>query len=297
MPNENIELVLDAHAETGESPVWSVTEQVLYWIDVKAPALYRYNPAGGATRTWPMPSEIGCFALYENQPAALVALRSGLFRLDLASDKLTKIADPPFDQSTHRFNEGECDGKGRFWLGTMFEPQKRGAERKPGQLFCYSSSQGLIAQPDFALTPNGMAWSQDGRTFYIAHSEEHRIYRFGFDPESGTLGDRGVFAEIPAHLGRPDGSAIDVEGFYWSAINGGSRLMRFSPDGQLDRQVKLPVTRPTMGAFGGSELGALYITSPRVGLNLVQKVTQSRAGGLFRARTGVRGIRRHAFAG
>jgi sugar lactone lactonase YvrE len=297
MQNEQIELVLDAHAAIGESPTWSEREQALYWIDVKAPALYRFNPDGGETRTWKLPSEIGCFALYNDQPAALVALRSGLFRLDLASGALTKLADPPYDPSIYRFNEGECDGKGRFWLGTMFEPKTSGVEPRPGRLFHYTGGEGLVPQPDLSLTPNGMSWSEDGRALFLAHSKEHSIYRFEFDLESGRIGKRQLFAEIPAALGVPDGSAMDSEGFYWSAIHGGSRLIRFRPDGGVDREVMLPVSQPTMCAFGGPELDVLYITSAASGRSLLHKVTERHAGGLFRFRPGVRGLRRHGFAG
>ncbi|PPQ33141.1 SMP-30/gluconolactonase/LRE family protein [Rhodopila globiformis] len=297
MPHHEIELSLDAHAKIGESPTWSMTEQALYWIDVKAPALHRFNPSGGATRTWPLPSEIGCFALYDNEAAALVALRSGLFRLDLNSDQLTRLADPPYDPATHRFNEGECDGQGRFWIGTMFEPKTDTAEPEPGPLFYYTSSTGLVPQPDLGFTPNGFAWSKDGRTMFVAHSKQHCIYQFDFDAGNGRISNRRIFAWIPEALGVPDGSAVDAEGCYWSAIHGGSRLIRFTPDGKIDREVKLPVSQPTMCAFGGPDLDMLYVTSAASGLNLLHKVTEPHAGGLFRFRPGVHGIPRHGFAG
>jgi sugar lactone lactonase YvrE len=297
MQHDEIELVLDAHANIGESPTWSIAEQALYWIDVKAPALHRFNPAGGATRTWPLPAEIGCFALYDNEAAALLALRSGLFRLDLSSDQLTHLADPPYNPSTHRFNEGECDGKGRFWLGTMFEPVANADEPEPGPLFSYTGATGLVRQPDLGFTPNGFSWSPDGRTMFVAHSKQHCIYQFDFDLEAGRISNRRVFAGVPQALGVPDGSAMDEEGYYWSAIHGGSRLIRFAPDGRVEREVKLPVSQPTMCAFGGPDLDMLYVTSAASGLNLLHKVTEPHSGGLFRFRPGVRGIPRHKFAG
>lgn len=295
--HDGLELVLDAHAEIGESPTWSVPEQVLYWIDVKAPALHCFNPAGGATRTWPLPAEIGCFALYEAQPAALLALRSGLFRPDLATDGLMRLAAPPYDPKLYRFNEGECDGRGRFWLGTMFEPKVKAKEPQPGRLFYYTGAKGLVPQPDLSFTPNGLSWSEDGRSLFFAHSKEHRIYQFAFDLEAGAIGDRRRFADVPEKLGVPDGSAIDAEGCYWSAIHGGSRLIRFTPEGKIDREVKLPVSQPTMCAFGGPDLDVLYVTSAAAGLGLVRKVVEPHAGGLFRLRPGVRGLSRHVFAG
>ena len=91
----DIEIVLDAHAIIGESPTWSAEEAALYWIDVKAPALYRYDPATGQQRQWGLSADIGGFALYPGLAAALVAVRTGLFRLDLATGGLELIAPPP----------------------------------------------------------------------------------------------------------------------------------------------------------------------------------------------------------
>lgn len=294
---QDVELVLDAHAEIGESPTWSVAEQALYWIDVKAPALYRFNPSTGATRTWPMPAEIGCFALYRDAPAAILGLRTGLYRLDLHSDALTQLLEPPYDPTVHRFNEGECDGEGRFWLGTMFEPQEDKRAPEPGPLFCYTEREGLVPQPDVSLTPNGLAWSPDGTRMYFAHSKQHRIYRFAFDAVTGRIDSGAIFAQIPDELGVPDGCAVDEEGCYWSAIHGGSRLVRYRPDGRLEREVKLPVSQPTMCAFGGPDLDVMYVTSAASGLGMLSKLSEPHAGGLFRFRPGMRGLPRHGFAG
>ena len=296
---QDIELILDVHDQIGESPLWSRSENALYWIDVKARALFRFEPADGATQRWDFPSEIGCFALYQSERAALVALRSGLFRLDLLDGALSLLADPPYNPALYRFNEGECDGAGRFWLGTMFEPQDHAehANSAPGQLFYYTTSEGLVPQPDFSFIPNGLAWSADGATLFFAHSKEHKIYRFEFDVAQGRLGERALFAEISPELGVPDGSAVDEEGCYWSAIHGGSRLIRFKPSGEIDREVMLPVSQPTMCAFGGPNLDMMFITSASAKLNLLHKVTEPHAGGLYRLRPGVRGLPRHGFAG
>ncbi|HJS87470.1 MAG TPA: SMP-30/gluconolactonase/LRE family protein [Acetobacteraceae bacterium] len=297
MAKDEIELVLDAHAQIGESPIWSVPEQALYWIDVKAPALYRLNPATGGTRTWPLPDEIGCYALYVGEPVALLGLRSGLFRLDLVSDALSKLADPPYNPLRYRFNEGGCDGTGRFWTGTMFDPKEEAGNPEPGPLYSYQAATGLVTQPDRAMITNGLCWSKDGRTMFLSHSKEHTIYQYDFDPEQGRISNRRLFAQIPSHLGMPDGAALDEEGCYWSAIHGGGRLIRFKPDGQVDREVKLPVSQPTMCAFAGPDLDVLYVTSAASGLSIVHKVTEPHAGGLFRFRPGVRGLPTHGFKG
>src|SRR6185437_8905547 len=118
----NVEVVVDAGATIGESPTWAPTEKMLYWIDVKKPALYRYDPVSGDQRSWTMPSDIGAFALVAAPRGAVVALRTGIFRLDFASGSLERLALPPFDPDLFRFNEGACDAGGRFWVGVMFDP-------------------------------------------------------------------------------------------------------------------------------------------------------------------------------
>ena len=121
-----IEVVLEAVATIGESPTWAAAESALYWIDVKKPALYRYDPVLGGQLAWPMSSDIGAFGLVSDPPGAVVALRQGIFRLEFASGSLTQLAPPPFDPALFRFNEGACDTAGRFWVGVMFDPLERG---------------------------------------------------------------------------------------------------------------------------------------------------------------------------
>lgn len=117
-----IEVALNAGATIGEAPTWAPAENALYWIDVKRPALYRYEPATNDLRCWPMPSDIGAFALVSDPLGAVVALRTGMFRLDFAFGSLMQLAPPPFDPALFRFNEGACDSTGRFWVGVMFDP-------------------------------------------------------------------------------------------------------------------------------------------------------------------------------
>jgi hypothetical protein len=116
-----IEVVVDASASIGESPTWVSSENALYWIDIKKPALYRYDAKTRGQRSWLMTSDIGAFALASHPPGAVVALRYGIFRIEFDSGALTKLVDPPFDPTLFRFNEGACDGFGRFWIGVMFD--------------------------------------------------------------------------------------------------------------------------------------------------------------------------------
>jgi sugar lactone lactonase YvrE len=283
-----IEFLVDARATIGESPLWVAEEEALYWIDVKAPALYRTSIESRRTISWQLPSDIGGYALKPNAAGAVLGLRTGIFALEFGSGVLSKLCDPPFDPRLHRFNEGDCDTSGRLWLGTMFDPEP-GVRSEPikGDLYSFTIAGGLMRQNNFALLHNGFAWSSDSSEFFIAHSYEQRIYACKFDVERGEIGRKRVFAEIPKELGIPDGGALDADGFYWSAIHGGGRLHRYASDGHLDRVVQLPFKYPTMVAFGGVSLRDLYITSATHG-----KSGNPFDGGLFRLQPGVAGLTR-----
>ncbi len=286
----DIEVVLDIGATIGESPTWASAESALYWIDVKKPALYRYDPATGAQQSWPMPSDIGAFGLVSQPPGAVVALRQGIFRLDFASGSLTQLAPPPFDPALFRFNEGACDTAGRFWVGVMFDPLDDTVPRQQSSLHSFTLRDGLRTEPDSAELHNGMAWSPDGRRFYLSHSYRHEVLVYAFDPASGRLGVSDLFAKIPDTLGLPDGAAVDSQGGYWCALHGGSRLRRYTATGAVDRDITLPVSQPTMCAFAGDALDVLYVTTASDNLSPEQRRAEPLAGALLRLRPGESGI-------
>jgi len=286
----HIEVVLAAGAIIGESPTWASAEKALYWIDVKKPALYRYDPATGGQRSWPMPGDIGAFGLISEPPGAVVALREGIFRLDFTSESLTRLAPAPYDPALFRFNEGACDAASRFWVGVMFDPLDDSVAPQASSLHCFTLREGLRHEPDAAELHNGMAWSPDGRRFYLSHSQRGEVFTHAFDPTSGRLGVRTLFAKIPESLGLPDGAAVDSQGGYWCALHGASRLRRYTAAGAVDRDIALPVSQPTMCAFAGEALDVLYVTSATDKLTPQQRQREPLAGALLRLRPGETGI-------
>ena len=286
-----IETVLDVHATIGESATWVAHERALYWIDVKAPALHRYRPHDQATRTWTMTSDIGGFAL-TGDGGAIVALREGLFRLDIDSGALRPVAPPPFDPALFRFNEGACDAEGRFWIGVMFDPVQGSPPVQRGKLHSFTLGEGLRDEPDAAELHNGMAWSGDGKTFFLSHSNNGEIVAFDYQAKSGAISNRRIFATVPAEHGLPDGGAIDTEGGYWTALHGGGKLRRFNSNGSVDRDIELPVSQPTMPAFADDDLAMLYLTSASDKMTAEAKAREPNAGALFRLDVGSRGVAR-----
>ena len=288
------EMVLDARAQLGECPLWSVAEQCLYWIDIAGRRVHRYDPATGLDRVWWVPCEPGCIALAE-KGGLVAALRDGFYRFYPQEGVLDKLADAPYDSRDMRFNDGRCDSAGRFWAGAMYEPRTT----ELASMVCLergATRLGWGPQQDLGVkVSNGLAFSADGTSLFQSDTPNHVIYRFTFDAASGQVGERKVFARLPVkgeeavYGGRPDGAALDAEGCYWSAQYEGGRVLRFSPQGEIIGVVRVPVTRPTMIAFGGADLRTLYITSAREGAPDDELALQPQAGGIFAARLDVSG--------
>ena len=284
--------VLDIKASLGECPVWSVAEQVLYWVDINAPALNRFDPATGRNAAMPMPESIGCFAL-RARGGFVVALRGGIWLARGDGTLERKIAEPPYDPTHHRFNDGRCDRQGRFFAGSMNE--KRDA----------NSASLIRLDPDFRVTrvlddmmiSNGLAWSRDGRTMYHADTPTLTIDTYDYDIATGLPGNRRAFARFTRETDRPDGGAIDSEDCYWTAFYRGGKVLRISPAGEVLATIAIPALCPTICAFGGSDLRTLYVTSARQLRSGDELARLPQSGGIFALRVGVPGIAEPAFAG
>ena len=282
----NVRLALDARAALAECPLWSVSEQKLYWVDISGRTINRFDPATGENVHWPMPCEPGCIAL-AGSGGLVAALRDGFYRFYPANARLEKIADAPYDTSQMRFNDGRCDAAGRFWAGAMFEP--RSAEAAAVHCLERGKVRGGWG-PDKQLgvkVSNGMAFTVDGRHVFQSDTPNHVIYQFPFDVKTGAIGARREFARQPDNRddqnygGRPDGAATDCDGNYWSAQYEGRRVLCFSPQGKITGIIHVPSKRVTMVAFGGADLRTLYITTAREGAREGELLTDAHAGGIF----------------
>jgi sugar lactone lactonase YvrE/DNA-binding IclR family transcriptional regulator len=280
-----VECVLPWGAHLAEGPVWSAREKRLYWVDILAPSINRFDPATRSNEEVALPRLVS--AVVGRRDGGLVALtQSGLESFDFASGTLTPLVDPEAEISDNRFNDGKCDRQGRLWAGTM----RLDASRASGSLYAIRPDLSWERHDSGLIVANGLDWSPDGRTFYFADSAPGRIYAYDFDEDAGTLKRRRVFAEIEAAAGRPDGLAVDSEGCVWCAIWDGWCLHLYAPDGRLLREVKLPIPRPTSVAFGGDDLKTLFITSARVRLPSRILAEAPFSGGLFTLPVDVPGL-------
>ena len=289
----SFETVIPQRATIGESPCWVAEERSLYWMDIKQPALHRLAIDSGERHSWTLTSDIGGYAFMEDG-GVLVALRRGLHRLDRRSGDLDLVAPPPFDPDKFRFNEGACDAAGRFWIGVMYDPIDGSGGCEKADLHSFTLDGGLRSEGEPSALHNGMAWTGDGKTFYLSHSYERKIIAFDYEVEGGRISNRRAFASLPDDdEGIPDGSSLDIEGRYWCADHGGGRLRVFRPDGSIERDIPLPMSQPTMCVFGGEELNALYITSASDGMSEADLAREPLAGAMLRFDPGTRGIARN----
>ncbi len=293
--NAQAELVLDARNGVGESPVWDSARQCLWWVDIPGKALWCWNSASGRARQWATPEQTGCIALAAGSDALphgqwIAAMETGVARLtpqddgSVASEWIARVVHP---QEGMRFNDGRCDRQGRLRAGTMVADMSLAAPS--GSLYALDASGQLRGLESGYITPNGMAFSPDGRTMYLSdsHPKRQTVWAFDYDTDTGTPHNRRIFIDFKPLPGRPDGAAVDADGGYWICGNDAGLVHRFTPDGRLDRSLPVPVKKPAMCAFGGAGLATLFVTSIRPAGDLSD---QPLAGGVFALRPGVRGL-------
>ncbi|SFD32071.1 gluconolactonase [Massilia yuzhufengensis] len=282
------------HCATGESPLWHAAQSAWYWVDIPARRVWRMEHASGALRHWDAPEMVACIAAADD--GGLVAgMETGIFHLALQDDgqaRATRLAAPPGAELGEgmRFNDGRCDRQGRFWSGTMF--MDMGAARAVGGLYRYSRAGGLHGPVvSNMLTQNGLAWSPDGRTMYLSdsHPQRRMVWAFDYDTDEGLPHEQRVFLDLTGQKGRPDGAAVDADGCYWTCANDAGLVQRFTPAGKLDREIALPMAKPSMCAFGGPGLDTLLVTS-------IDPGTGGDAGSVVMLRPGVTGVAETSFS-
>jgi L-arabinonolactonase len=220
-------------------------------------------------------------------------LLDSLYGFDLETRALDQLVLVETGKPQNHINDGRCDRRGRFWVGSMNAPPKNpeGA--------CYRIDADLSAHMMFdeVINTNSIAFSPDDRTFYFSDNRRFVIYAFDLDVETGTLANRRVFVDSSKHPGRPDGSTVDAEGCLWNAEFRGRRVVRYMPDGRIDRIIELPVSQPTSCAFGGANLDVLFVTTGTLNMPPRERAAEPLAGSLFAIDVGVQGVPEPYFAG
>ena len=287
-------LLWDAGHTLGEGIIWCTRSQSLYGTDIHASMLWRYRPADGHTRRWPMPERLASFALCEADDWLLLGLASGLAFFHLESGELIPITEVERGLPT-RLNDGACDRQGRFVFGTLHEPLGGEARRAAGGFYRLHANLVLEQLPlgPVAIS-NSIAFSPDGSTMYYCDSWTRQLHCCHY---GDRVTDARLHIDLSHQQGEPDGSAVDSEGGLWNAEWGSGRVVRYDPDGKQDLVISVPASQPTRVAFGGERLSTLYITSARDGLSAHALASQPHAGGLFAVEVPFTGMPEPHFAG
>lgn len=276
----------------GEVPVWDVAEQSLYWVDIEGKRLQRWHQPTNAFSEWRFDERIGSFALREHG-GLVCAFASGFAFFDPTSGTIEWIARPDSYDAGNRFNDGKCDRNGRFWAGTMDD----GLSRHSGNLYRLDPDLSVHRMESGIGISNALCWSPDDKTFYFADTLDREIRCYDYDAITGAISNRRLFASTANDPGAPDGSTIDAEGFMWNAQWDGWRLVRYAPDGRVDRIVPLPVQKPTSCIFGGPDLATLFVTSAIWDLKGEALSAQPMAGSLLALDVGIHGLPESRFRG
>ncbi len=287
--------VSEVRAQLGECPLWSPAEGRLYWIDIDGRAVHRHDPATGTDETRSAPGRPGSLALTADPGRLLVAMEGRVAFLDFeAGEWRDWVVLEPEDQG-NRFNDGRCDPAGRFWVGSMFVDT---SARRASGILHRVAADGTATQVRTGIgVPNGLGFAPDGRTMYFADTHRDLVWAYDFDIDTGDATRERVFLDFAQLPGRPDGAAVDEAGCYWIACVYGSAVLRVTPDGIVDRRIPVPVTKPTMPAFGGTDLSTLFVTTIGGGGSHAVDPSQPDAGALFAVDVGVRGLPEPMFSG
>lgn len=282
----NAQLVIDSRCVLGEGATWCARSGRFYWVDIEGKKLWRYDPRDQSSHAFDMPERLATFALCADTDTLLLGLASRLAFFDLSSGAIETITEVESDMPT-RLNDGRCDREGRFVFGTKHDVE----DAEPiGGFYRLNADLMLERLPlgDCAIS-NSIGFSPAGTKMYYCDSPMRQIRVCDY----ATFANDCLFVELKDADGVPDGSTVDAEGGLWNAQWGGRRVVRYAPDGRETARVEVPTEQPSCVAFGDADLGTMYVTSARIGLD----DSDAYAGGVFAAQPGARGIAENWFAG
>lgn len=288
-----IDVLVDVKTTLGEGPLWDVDEQRLYWIDSFDGRVFRCTSDGRELRAWDVPQKIGSMCLRKSG-GAIVSLARGFHSLDFKTGEVQLIHDPEPDKPNNRLNDGKVDRAGRFVAGSMDTME----EGPNGALYSLASDLKVTTLDAGIIVSNGPCWNPDGRVLYFNDTWSGEIWSYDYDPDTGSVANRHTFCTRPKDGGAFDGATVDAEGCLWSAHVYVGKIVRYRPDGSVDRVIEMPVKKVTSVMFGGPDLDILFVTSmakpplPRFPDDGVLR------GSLFAIRDlGTRGVPEPRFAG
>ena len=283
--NEQAQLFVDSRCLLGEGPFWHPLLKRLFWFDILNQTLLSATEDGQLVDRITFKDTVSAAAVVDENTLAVV--QSGhLIRYRFDDDSHEIVADIEADVPGNRSNDSRMDRSGGFWIGTM---GRHGGNPKTGAVYQWKAGKLTTILTGIGI-PNSICFSPDGTRAYFTDAGRV-IQTVTLDPATGLPnGEWTTFFDGEAP-GGADGSVVDSEGYLWNARWGGSCVIRFTPDGQIDRIIDVPgVTRVSCPAFGGADMKTLYLTTAREGMTPAEEAAQPTAGGIFSIRTDVAGL-------
>lgn len=274
----DVTVLADPGCTVGEGVLWHPDECRVYWTDIPAGDLYRYDPGPGGRERFYDGETVGGFT-FQDDGSLLLFMTEGTVKLWRDGD-LEPVVDGLPGEAGMRFNDVIADPAGRVFCGTMDTD-----DSSVGRLYRLDVDGTVTTMLDRVGLPNGMGFTPDGTGFYFTESNANTIHRFEYDEETGTLSDRQVFAELDEGDGMYDGLTVDAEGRVWSALWDGGAVVRHGPAGAIERRLSVPATKVTSLTFGGADFRDVYISSA----TFEAPSDDTHAGAVFHTRADVRG--------
>ncbi|HET6279439.1 MAG TPA: SMP-30/gluconolactonase/LRE family protein [Polyangia bacterium] len=259
----------------GEGPVWSERDQCLYYVDIISRLVQRYRPHDGEYKSWRFDGYTGSLAEC-GSGGLILALTDRVVRFDPKNGvgALEEIVVLERDRPQNRLNDGKVDPWGRFWVGSMQADEAA----RTGRLWCVTGDGRATQHRDNIGVSNSLAFDESRKRMYFADSMTGMIERATVDatPPSPSW---TPFAK--AGNGSPDGSCTDADGYLWNAEWAGWRIVRYTPSGDIDRVIEMPVSRPSCCTFGGPDYRTLFVTSAQYNMTESEKQKDPNAGSLY----------------
>jgi D-xylono/L-arabinono-1,4-lactonase len=252
----NLETLASNNDRCGECPIWDSQNQRLIWNDMNASLVFAFDHATRAVTTLQTDGLNAAGMAFNENGELVFAGTGGLHLWRESGEHRTLLTE--YDNETLNFNDILADPKGRLYAGTWYW----GAQEyeKLGKLYLIDTDGSATIQAEGIQLSNGLGLSPDEKTLYYADSTARKIYAYDV-AASGVLSNRRVFVDVPLTEGIPDGLTVDAQGFVWSAQWYGSQIIRYDPDGRIERNIKIPASQVTCMAFGGPDWNELYITT------------------------------------
>jgi sugar lactone lactonase YvrE len=263
--------------QLGECPRWNATEHQWYWVDILGNSLYRFSPGTNELTQREFPFQTACFAFTQNNQIVLSS-SNGIYLLNSFDGDANQIANPENHLPDNRFNDGTPTPEGDFIIGSIGD-----GEHPVGTTYRFSFREGACLTEEiesgFRII-NAQAFSPDGTRYYVTDTPEQVVYKQSYDAITKTLGPKEVFYQCESDE-YPDGAGVDTDGNFWVAMYGSSKIVVISPEGNKLKEIELPVSQPTMVAFGGENMNQLIVTSAAQNLSPADLEKEPLAGSVL----------------